>query len=163
MAERIGWIVQEFEIRLIQNDNDLVRYPRQKVVDLVFTEQCSGRVIGIRDEDDFGSRSNRVQHRLEIRLKVLVGLAWIEETSCPGPGQHDPGVGPSGIGQQHLVAWLEDRGENGRERNGAPRPWGRAQEQGSEQGERDGVALVELPEPADGDGKEQIEQRRLFS
>src|SRR5260370_18058251 len=63
-------MVQKLKISFVQDRDDLVRHPRQEVVDLLLLNQGSGWVVRIGNEDDFSFRRDRVYHCLQIRLKI---------------------------------------------------------------------------------------------
>src|SRR5258708_30068340 len=44
----VGRIIEEFEIGLVKNDNDAVRYSRHESVDRRLRAQCAGGIVWIR-------------------------------------------------------------------------------------------------------------------
>src|SRR2546423_9153717 len=70
MTECIGRSIEKFKIGFIQNSDDLARNTGNEVVDSVLRNECAGRIVWIGDKDDFRLGRNRLQHRLQIRLKV---------------------------------------------------------------------------------------------
>src|SRR5205807_1378375 len=72
-SKRVGRIVEEFEIRLVENDNNGVRYARHEIFNRALGKQCAGRIVWVRNEDEPGFWRDRFQRRLQILLKIR---AW---------------------------------------------------------------------------------------
>src|SRR5215470_19711780 len=53
-SEHIGRIVKEFEIRLVKNNNDVLRHSRHEPVDRPLRDQCAGGIVWVWNENHPG-------------------------------------------------------------------------------------------------------------
>src|SRR5262245_56295464 len=52
--KRVRRIIEEFEIRLVEDDNDVIRHSRHETLDRALRNQRTGRIVWIRNENDSG-------------------------------------------------------------------------------------------------------------
>src|SRR5678815_946847 len=66
-------IIEEFEIRLVEDDNDAVGHSRHETVDCVLRDQCAGGIVWVWNENDPGFCGDRVQCCREVLLIIRTG------------------------------------------------------------------------------------------
>ncbi|KAG0505364.1 MAG: hypothetical protein Udaeo_12910 [Candidatus Udaeobacter sp.] len=66
----VGRIIEEFEIRLVKNDDDAVRHSRHETVDGALRDQCAGGIVWVWNENDPGFCGDRVQCCIEVLLII---------------------------------------------------------------------------------------------
>src|SRR5712692_9048206 len=72
----------------------------------------AGWVAWTVDQQQLGARGDEPLERVEVGDEPTLWRARIEHATRVRPRQHDPRVRPAGVGQQHLVAGLQHRGEH---------------------------------------------------
>ena len=68
--KRVWRIIQELKVGFVKDNDDVFRDCRHEVVDLALRNQSAGWVVGIGDKNEPGFRRGRIQHRLQVLLKI---------------------------------------------------------------------------------------------
>src|SRR4029077_18024073 len=70
-SKRVGRIIEEFEIRLVENDDDAVRHSRHETIDRALRDQCAGGIVWVWNENDPSLCGEWIQRCIEVMLVIL--------------------------------------------------------------------------------------------
>src|SRR5438094_8098063 len=100
-SKRVGRVIKEFEIRLVENDKDAARYLRHKIVNRALENKCAGWIVWVRNEDESGFWRDRLQRCVEV-LVIIRTRCFNRAHSESGREQfiYDKGV----LTRDHFIA-----------------------------------------------------------
>ena len=70
--ERVGRVIKELVVRLVENDGNVLRHSLHERVDLRLAYDRAGRVVWVRDEELARARRDRGGHRRQVMGKIWV-------------------------------------------------------------------------------------------
>ena len=70
VLQRVGWIIEEFKICFVENDNYVLGHARHEPVYRALRDQRAGRIVRVRNENETGFWRDRIQRRLQILLII---------------------------------------------------------------------------------------------
>src|SRR5437764_11972389 len=69
-TERVRWIVEVFEIRFIENDDDVLRDALDESIDLLLAGQRASGIVWVRDEDEARLRRDGRNHGVKVMPQI---------------------------------------------------------------------------------------------
>ena len=103
--ERVRRIIEELEIRFVENNNDIFREARHELVDLALRNQSTGGIIGICDEN----HARLWRDRIQDRFKILLIIRTSRFNRASAEKGRDQFIGDKGVfGRDYVIPAMEE-------------------------------------------------------